>query len=154
MAAQSKPLAMLEASVAAYRRSVTDARVPSKVRAHDLRHMAFWHAYYAGTVTALAAAGAPDVLRGTYKAINRQAQLDYARHDEEALLAMIAKAQERLLATVPGLSADQMIPYKKGSRDYRRDDYVETVAGHFDMHTRYLDKIAAGAPESFYVFHI
>ena len=144
----------MEAAVADYRRAVSDSRVPARVRSHDLRHMAFWHRYYADTVSALAADQAPNVLRGTYKVINRRAQELHAGLDDAALLAMIDEAHARLLKTLPLLPPDGLIPYKKGSRDYLRDEYAATIAEHFDMHIRYLKKIAAGAPESFYVFHI
>lgn len=66
-------LETLDAAVSAYCASVSDPRVPAKVRSHDLRHMAFWHHYYAATVCALVAGEAPDVLRGTYKVINCRA---------------------------------------------------------------------------------
>ncbi|MBO6637476.1 MAG: hypothetical protein JJ920_03255 [Roseitalea sp.] len=144
----------LDNMVGSYREAVLDERVPAKVRSHDLRHMAFWHGYYAAVVTALAAGEAPDVLRGTYKAINRKAQELNARHDDAALIVMIGQAHACLLQKLPELPGDLRVPYKKGSRDYPRDAYVATITEHFDMHVRYLKKIAAGAPESFHVFHI
>lgn len=146
-------LASLEAVVARYLRAASDARIPHKVRLHDLRHMAFWHGYYAAVVGAVAAGQTPDVLRGTYKAINRDAQARNRHLDTDQSVAAISAAQARLLRDLPRIAVDCVIPYKAGGKRYTRDAYIATVVEHFDMHIRYLDKIAAGAPESFYVFH-
>ena len=143
----------LDDMVRDYLAAVADPHVPARVRSHDLRHMAFWHGYYADTVSTLAAGESPAVLRGTYKVINRRAQQMHADLEDARLHAMIEAAHARLLKKIPQLPADRRVPYKKGSRDYLRDAYVDTVSAHFDMHIRYLRKIAAGAPESFYVFH-
>ena len=146
-------LAGLDGAVARYLGTVRDTRIPERVRLHDLRHMAFWHGHYAQTVGAVAGGGEPDVLRGTYKTINRDAQACHRRLGEAALRAAIETAQTGLRRDLPRVPADRDIPYKQGSRRYARDAYVATVIEHFDMHIRYLDKIAAGAPERFYVFH-
>lgn len=143
----------LRAALARYLAAIDDPRLPAKVRGHDLRHMAFWHEYYAATVAALAEGRAPVVLRGTYKVINRDAQRANAGQPDDALIARISTAQTRLEESVPRLPARTDIPYKKGSRRYGREEYVSVIADHFDMHSVYLEKIAAGAPESFHVFH-
>lgn len=150
---EDAPLERLDRTVQVYLAIVADDRIPEKVRLHDLRHMAFWHGYYWSVVGALLAGEKPDVLRGTYNVINRNAQLLYPGSDGDALTERILHAHAALLRGLPKLPADQSVPYKKGSRDYGRDDYIETVSDHFDMHIRYLRKIAEGAPESFFVFH-
>ena len=146
-------LKRMDETVRTYLSTTGEEGIPQKVRLHDLRHMVFWHDYYRCVVGKLVAGNAPNVLRGTYKVINRDAQRLYPGADANALRAEIEASHLALLADLPKLPAGQMVPYKKGSRDYQRNDYVETISDHFDMHIRYLRKIAGGAPESFYVFH-
>ncbi|WP_299678281.1 hypothetical protein [uncultured Roseobacter sp.] len=148
------PLPRLAASFDAYLTAVQDPALPERVRDHDLRHMAFWHAYYADTLTAFASGQTPEVLSGTYKVINRNAQRAHAEAGVEALLPRLQTAQGTVLAAAAQVPAQTLIPYKKGSRPYARDAYIGVVAEHFDMHVRYLHGIAKGAPEDTWVFHI
>ncbi|MGZ2257398.1 hypothetical protein [Roseobacter sp. A03A-229] len=148
------PLPRLSASFEAYLTAVQDPALPERVRNHDLRHMAFWHAYYADTLTAFASGQTPEVLSGTYKVINRNAQRAHAEAGAEVLLARLQTAQGAVLEAVAQIPAQTLIPYKKGSRTYARDAYIDVMSEHFDMHVRYLQGIAKGAPEHTWVFHI
>ena len=147
------PLARLSSKIADYITIVQDRRIPERVRLHDLRHMVFWQEYYARVTGALIAGDKPPVLRGTYKVINKGAQQANAEAREESLLRRLSAAHADLVRQFPQLPPATSIPYKQGSRTYARNDYIDTVRDHYSMHVHYLEKIAKGAPESFYVFH-
>ena len=106
----------------------------------DLRHLAFWFEYYNAVLQSVARKEKPTLLKGTYKLINEDAQAQYSDKGPRQLIDIITNASDSLLKASVRIPKDELITYKYGSRKYARDEYIETIITHVNMHIGYLEK--------------
>lgn len=146
-------LSELVSNVEIYLQLVQSKDLNKKVKRHDLKHIAFWHGYYASVVSAISENKKPVIVKGTYIQINANVQKDFASFSNLELIAMIKKSQKQLLQALEKITEKQTIPYKTKARLYSKEEYIDTVVSHFVMHIEYLKKVIGGLPKTEYVFH-
>lgn len=119
--------------------SVLDNKKISKEwRRREYKHIAFWHKYYSDVALSVLKGKMPQVVKGTYKRINDQAQISLDEFSNKQLKTVILDSQEKLTTSVSKLDPKQILPYKSGGRTYTTPEFIDVVHGHFKMHLDYL----------------
>jgi hypothetical protein len=106
-----------------------------------LAHLTFWHESFARNVMDLVNGRKPTPLIGRFKDLN-QAGVD-SMHSErlEAVMARFNSAHKLIQENILN-SGLNLIPYKKGSRDYSPEEHLEIVKGHINKHLRDVKEVS------------
>lgn len=104
-----------------------------------LGHLTFWHESFARNIRDLGEGTKPSPLKGKLSEVNRQSVESTAPVSISALIARLQSAQKTIEQHIFDESID-IIPYKKGSRSYSREEHLEIVAAHIKKHLRDLKK--------------
>lgn len=98
-------------------------------------HITFWHESFARNVEDLAHERKPRPLKGRLGDLNRQGVEAMRGLSLEAVLERLAAAHRVIQAHIldPRL---EIIPYRKGSRDYSPEEHLEIVRDHIRAHGR------------------
>ncbi len=130
----------LEKVVSEYIKLCEEIGFDEKLVLKDIKHIDFWLTYYANTLSSVSKSEKPTIVKGTYKAINEQAQKERLGMTAKDAIKKVNIAINRIKKCFDYISVDEMIPYKYGSRLYSRDEYLDTIITHINMHIKYLKK--------------
>lgn len=104
-----------------------------------LGHVTFWHESFARNISDLGKGIKPNPLKGKLSEVN---QLSIETTQNISINDLIVRL-ENAQATIEKYIFDKkigLIPYKKGSRDYSREEYLEIVTNHIHKHLNDLRK--------------
>lgn len=104
-----------------------------------LGHITFWHESFARNISDLGKGIKPNPLKGKLSEVNQLSIETTQNTSINDLIVRLEKAQ----ATIEKYIFDKKIgpiPYKKGSRDYSREEYLEIVTNHIHKHLNDLRK--------------
>ncbi len=104
-----------------------------------LGHLTFWHESFARNVKDLALDIPPTPLKGKLSEVNQSSVETTATNSIKELLVRLNKAQATIEEHIVS-DLIEMIPYKKGSRDYSRQEHLEIVSNHIQKHLKQLIK--------------
>ncbi len=104
-----------------------------------LGHITFWHESFARNIGDLSEGNTPNPLRGTLSEVNQRSVVSTKAESLPDLVQRLKSAQEKISKYIFDEKID-MIPYKKGSRDYSRVEHLEVVSRHIDKHLKGLKK--------------
>ncbi|MCE1252315.1 MAG: hypothetical protein LWX83_02065 [Anaerolineae bacterium] len=103
-------------------------------------HLTFWHESFARNVYDLACNQPPRPLKGRLRDLNTQGIVDKRDCSLDDVLQQLIKAHTILQKFMPTLT-QELIPYRKGSRDYSPEEHLEIVTDHIRMHTKDISRI-------------
>jgi hypothetical protein len=107
-----------------------------------LAHLTFWHESFARNVMDLVNGRKPTPLKGRLIELN-QAGLDAMCSEMlETVMARFNFAHKVIQENILN-STLNLIPYKKGSRDYSPEEHLEIVKGHINEHIQDVRKVSA-----------
>ncbi|MEM9829161.1 MAG: hypothetical protein AAF944_00910 [Bacteroidota bacterium] len=104
-----------------------------------LGHLVFWHESFARNLRDVSESQKPNPLKGKLSEVN---QLGVeATHSVfiDKLIIRLNAAQQVIEEYILNTEV-QLIPYKKGSRDYSRKEHLEIVVAHIKRHLKDLHK--------------
>ncbi|WP_299455662.1 hypothetical protein [uncultured Microscilla sp.] len=104
-----------------------------------LGHLTFWHESFARNIADLGEGRKPNPLKGKLSEVNKQSVETMASSSIETLIDRLKKAQTIIEQYIYN-TAIGIIPYKKGSRGYSRQEHLEIVAAHIKRHLKDLNK--------------
>jgi len=98
-----------------------------------LGHITFWHESFARNISDLGKGIKPSPLKGKLSEVNKHSVEATENVPIKDLINKLKNAQ----LTIEKYALDEkigLIPYKKGSRDYSREEHLEIVANHIHKH--------------------
>ncbi|MFZ6666170.1 hypothetical protein [Peijinzhouia sedimentorum] len=104
-----------------------------------LGHITFWHESFARNLADLANERTPNPLKGKLSEVNKLSVESTKAVPIPELIIRLQQAQN----TVEQYIYDEgieLIPYKKGSRDYSRSEHLQIVTNHIRKHLNDLNK--------------
>ena len=104
-----------------------------------LGHLTFWHESFARNVSDQVAGRAPNPLRGKYAELNRRCMEEMRPLSTAQIVERLRNAHALIRENILSESLD-MIPYRKGSRDYTPDEHLEIVVEHIQKHIQDIQK--------------
>lgn len=104
-----------------------------------LGHITFWHESFARNISDLANELKPSPLKGKLSEVNRLSVASTNSVSIEALISRLKQAQQTIEQHIYD-DRIEMIPYKKGSRDYSRAEHLEIVSNHIRKHLNDIKK--------------
>ena len=104
-----------------------------------LGHLTFWHESFARNIHDLGEGTKPSPLKGKLSEVNRQSVETTASVSISELIARLRGAQKTIEQHIFDESIE-IIPYKKGSRGYSREEHLEIVTAHIKKHLKDLKK--------------
>jgi len=104
-----------------------------------LGHITFWHESFARNISDLGKGIKPIPLKGKLSEINKQSVETTRKESIKNLIKRLKNAQDTIEEFI-FLNSINLIPYKKGSRDYSRSEHLEVVANHIHKHLKDLTK--------------
>ena len=104
-----------------------------------LGHLVFWHESFARNIRDLGEGVKPNPLKGKLSEVNQQSVETTASVSIATLIIRLQTAQRTIEQHIFNESID-LIPYKRGSRSYSRQEHLEVVSGHINKHLRDLHK--------------
>lgn len=104
-----------------------------------LGHLVFWHESFARNISDLGHGLKPQPLKGKLSEVNERSVAENKEVPIQILIARLHAAHNTIAAHIFDISID-LIPYKKGSRDYSRLEHVEIVNNHIRRHLNDLKK--------------
>lgn len=104
-----------------------------------LGHLVMWHESFARNLDDLRHRRSPRPLKGTLGALNEAGVADSRRYTVAELSERMRRAHDLIREgiTDPGVN---LIPYRRGSRDYTRHEHLEVVWRHLRHHLGDLQK--------------
>ncbi len=104
-----------------------------------LGHITFWHESFARNISDLGNGRKPNPLKGKLSEVNLLSVESTKSVSIHELIIRLRKAQKIIEQHICNERID-LIPYKKGSRDYSRIEHLEVVAHHIRRHLNDLIK--------------
>lgn len=104
-----------------------------------LGHITFWHESFARNVEDVSEGRTPHPLKGTLSAVNVMSVESTRNTPVSALLQRLLAAQ-KVIDTHIVNTVVATIPYKKGSRNYTRLEYLNVVVAHIRRHRKDVEK--------------
>lgn len=126
--------------------AVREIEHPESLRVDDwsakdtLGHIAFWHESFARNVSALASGRDPELLEGTYPALNQRGVEASRAMTVGRIAGRIRRAQATIRRYIVKLPAETAIPYRKGSRRYSPEEHLVMVRGHIIAHLHRVER--------------
>ncbi|MCB9425804.1 MAG: hypothetical protein H6584_02065 [Flavobacteriales bacterium] len=105
-----------------------------------LGHITFWHESFARNISDLGKGIKPKPLKGKLSEVNKQSVETTKDESIENLIKRLKDAQNTIEAFIFDDKIN-MIPYKKGSRDYSKTEHLEVVSNHIHKHLKDIHKI-------------
>ena len=105
-----------------------------------LGHITFWHESFARNISDLGKGNIPKPLKGKLSEVNKQSVESTKNESIEHLIQRLKNAQDTIEAFIFEDKIN-MIPYKKGSRDYSKTEHLEVVSNHIHKHLKDIRKI-------------
>ncbi len=105
-----------------------------------LRHITFWHESFARNTADLAEGRKPSPLKGRLMDLNQRSVEELNGVPLDQVVQRLQKAHEQIQAHIlnPAL---ELIPYRKGSRDYSPAEHLEIVRMHIREHLKDINKV-------------
>lgn len=110
-----------------------------------LGHLTFWHESFARNISDLGKGIKPKPLKGKLSKVNKQSVETTKNESIETLIKRMKDAQDKIEEFI-FFDRINLIPYKKGSRDYSRNEHLEVVSNHIHKHLTDISK-KYGTPE-------
>ena len=104
-----------------------------------LGHLVFWHESFARNLRDIAQNQKPNPLKGKLSEVNQMGVDATHSVSIDRLINRQTAAQQVIDKHIFNTEV-QLIPYKKGSRDYNRQEHLEIVAAHIKRHLKDLHK--------------
>lgn len=104
-----------------------------------LGHITFWHESFARNISNLGKNIKPSPLKGKLSEVNKQSVETTKNESVKNLIKRLKEAQNTIEEYV-FLDKVNLIPYKKGSRDYSKLEHLEVVSNHIHKHLKDLSK--------------
>ena len=104
-----------------------------------LGHITFWHESFAKNISDLGKGNKPKPLKGKLSEVNKLSVETTKGESIENLIERLKDAQDTIEAYIFEDKID-MIPYKKGSRDYSKTEHLEVVSNHIHKHLKDIQK--------------
>lgn len=104
-----------------------------------LGHITFWHESFARNISDLGNGIKPDPLKGKLSEVNKLSVEMTKAKSIRNLIERLKDAQ-RTIEEFIFMRDIKLIPYKKGSRDYSREEHLEIVSNHIHKHLKDLTK--------------
>ncbi|MBQ19822.1 MAG: hypothetical protein CMD31_03610 [Flavobacteriales bacterium] len=104
-----------------------------------LGHITFWHESFARNISDLGKNIKPSPLKGKLSEVNKQSVETTKNESVENLIKRLKEAQNTIEEYV-FLDKINLIPYKKGSRDYSKLEHLEVVSNHIHKHLKDISK--------------
>jgi len=104
-----------------------------------LGHITFWHESFARNISDLGQGIKPNPLKGKLSDVNKQSVESTKNSSIEELSKRLIDAQKTIEEYIY-LDRINLIPYKKGLRDYSRSEHIEVVANHIHKHLKDIAK--------------
>lgn len=104
-----------------------------------LGHITFWHESFARNISDLGKNIKPSPLKGKLSEVNKQSVETTKNESVENLIKRLKEAQNTIEEYV-FLDKVNLIPYKKGSRDYSKLEHLEVVSNHIHKHLKDISK--------------
>lgn len=104
-----------------------------------LGHITFWHESFARNISDLGKGIKPSPLKGSLSEVNKQSVETTRKESIEKLIKRLEDAQDTIEEFIY-IDRINLIPYKKGSRDYSRSEHLEVVSNHIHKHLKDISK--------------
>ncbi|MGB0522298.1 MAG: hypothetical protein ACPGJS_05030 [Flammeovirgaceae bacterium] len=104
-----------------------------------LGHITFWHESFAANIADLGNGRKPNPLKGKLSEVNQLSVASTASSTINDLITRLQQAQQVIEQHIFNETIE-LIPYKKGSRDYSRMEHLAIVAHHIHKHLKDLKK--------------
>ncbi|ADR22902.1 hypothetical protein MATR_32490 [Marivirga tractuosa] len=104
-----------------------------------LGHITFWHESFARNISDLGKGIKPKPLKGKLSEVNIQSVETTKNESIASLIKRLKEAQATIEEFIFDDTID-LIPYKKGSRDYSRSEHLEVVSHHIHKHLTDISK--------------
>lgn len=130
----------LEHTVAEFVTIAEDAKLSQLVSDHGwsvkdvIAHVVSWQEYYARVTGALVKGDVPDLFKGSLGETNEQGVKQYRKFSRKQLLDKLNQATKSLIRNLKQLKVKE-IPYRRGSRDYSPEEYIDVISSHIQSHT-------------------
>ena len=98
-----------------------------------LGHLTFWHESFARNISDLGKGIKPKPVKGNLSVVNKQSVETTKNESIENLIKRLKDAQDTIEEFI-FIDRINLIPYKKGSRDYSRREHLEIVSNHIHKH--------------------
>ncbi|MBN1372303.1 MAG: ClbS/DfsB family four-helix bundle protein [Anaerolineaceae bacterium] len=100
-----------------------------------LGHITFWHESFARNVRDIANDIQPTPLKGKYSDLNQRCFEEIKTQTVDDVLSRLQAAHRVIEGNILNAKV-QIIPYKKGSRDYTPEEHLDLVIKHIQAHLR------------------
>ena len=104
-----------------------------------LGHIVFWHESFAKNISDLGENIKPTPLKGKLSEVNERSVASTKQVSIDHLLIRLQRAQEVIEKFIYNENI-ALIPYRKGSRDYSREEHVQVCINHINRHLTDLEK--------------
>lgn len=104
-----------------------------------LGHITFWHESFARNIADVGNHVKPNPLKGKLSEVNKQSVETNTNETITNLLKRLQQAQHTIEEYIHQEHIN-LIPYKKGSRDYASKEHLEVVTSHIQKHLKDLYK--------------
>jgi hypothetical protein len=105
-----------------------------------LGHITFWHESFARNVNALIKGNKPSPLKGKYVEINQRSIDETKTLTTKQIMSRLKNAHRIIHENILSDKLE-MIPYRKGSRDYSPEEHLDIVNGHIAGHLKSIEKV-------------
>ena len=102
-----------------------------------LGHVTFWHESFARNISDLGNGVEPTPLKGKLSEVNKLSVETTKAESIKNLIQRLKQAQ-KIIETFIYLEKIDLIPYKRGSRAYSREEHLEIVSNHIHKHLKDL----------------
>lgn len=107
-----------------------------------LGHITFWHESFARNISDLGNGIKPSPLKGKLSDVNKLSVETTKAVSIRDLIKRLRTAQNTIEEFI-FMKSIKLIPYRKGSRDYSREEHLEIVSNHISKHLHDLEKTYA-----------
>jgi len=104
-----------------------------------LGHITFWHESFARNISDLGKGVKPKPLKGKLSDVNNLSVETTKTESVSSLIERLKSAQKTIEEFIY-MDTIGLIPYKKGSRDYSREEHLEVVSNHIHKHLNDLNR--------------
>lgn len=104
-----------------------------------LGHITFWHESFARNISDLGTGIKPIPLKGKLSEVNKRSVETTKNESIEKLIKRLKDAQNTIEEFV-FLDRINLIPYRKGSREYSKEEHLDVVSKHINKHLKDISK--------------